>query len=86
MDVKIASVNYCYDIRQMIECNKKLKDLTRKRGIYKLHLKKYMKEHNLTKAQVQANPELVPVPSIKSGLCKKERINLKIIDILMHKA
>lgn len=43
MNVRVATVNYCYDIRKMIECNKNLRDLTRKRGIYKLHIKKYMK-------------------------------------------
>ncbi len=34
----------------MLDCNEKFKDLARKKGIYKLYLKKYMKENNLTKA------------------------------------
>ena len=86
MNVKVSAVNFCYDIRKMIECNKVLRELTRKRGVYKLYMKKYMKEHKLTKEQVTQNPDLVPAPTIKTGVCKKEKMNLRMIEILMNRA
>jgi hypothetical protein len=49
-NIKVEYVNYCYNIEKMLDCNEKFKDLARKKGIYKLYLKKYMKENNLTKA------------------------------------
>ena len=79
-NLKVSYINYCYDIEKMIQCDKKLKELSRKKGMYKLHLKKYMKENNITKEQVAANPRLVPPPTVRVGFCKKEVLNLQNIE------
>lgn len=67
----------------MIQCNNKLRDLNRKKGIIKLHMKKHMKSNNLTKEQVAADPSLVPPAIIRKGLCKKEELNLRLVEIAL---
>lgn len=46
---KVAYVNLCYDITQMVEFNKNLQDLAKQKGAYKLYLKKEMKMKGLNK-------------------------------------
>ena len=81
--MKVAYINYCYNIEKMIECNNKLRDLNRKKGIIKLHMKKYMKQNNLTKEQVTANPSLVPPAVIRKGAFKKEELNLRLVELAL---
>jgi len=47
--VKVAYVNLCYDITQMVEFNKTLQELSKQKGAYKLYLKKEMKMKGLNK-------------------------------------
>lgn len=51
-DCKVAYVNLCYDITQMVELNKTVQDLSKERGAFKLHLKKEMKLRGLKKSQI----------------------------------
>lgn len=48
-NLKIAYINYCYDIGKMLECNKRLKELSRKKRLLKIYTKEFMKLNGLTK-------------------------------------
>jgi hypothetical protein len=41
--VKVAYINMCYDIQDMVKHNTKITELIKQKGAYKLHLKKEMK-------------------------------------------
>ncbi len=80
-DVKIVYVNPTYKIEEMVNLTAKLKHEHRKRALFKVHRKKYMKTNNLTKEAVTADPTLIPEPApIKVGFRKTEALNLEEID------
>ncbi len=73
--MKVAYINYAYNIQDMYECNTKLMILAQQKGMYKLHIKNFMKENKLTKSQMKANPSVtVPPLRIKTGLCGEGKI------------
>jgi len=73
--VKVAYINYAYNIQDMYECNRKLMILAQQKGMYKLHIKNFMKENKLTKSQMKANPSVtVPPLRIKTSLCGEGKI------------
>jgi hypothetical protein len=47
--VKVAYVNLCYDITKMVEFDKEIKELSKQKGFYKLHVKKEMKSRGINK-------------------------------------
>jgi hypothetical protein len=54
--VKVVYVNMCYNIEDIVKFNSKITDLVKKKGAYKLHLKKEMKTRGLSKKQLLQNP------------------------------
>ena len=40
-----------------------------------------MKKHNLRKQQIKENPNIVPPPIVKVGLCKRSQLNLSTLEI-----
>lgn len=79
-EVKVVYVNLCYDISQMLELDKKVKDLSKQLGFYKLHLKREMKKRRITKKQIKEQPSLIAPPDFKTGLFSSEQLNLRKID------
>jgi hypothetical protein len=77
---KVQYVNLCYDISQMVELDKKIKELSKDKGFYKLYLKKEMKLRGLKKEAVKSNPLIIPPPEVSAGLLKKRQLNLKSIE------
>ena len=78
-EAKVAYVNLCYDITQMVEFNKTVQDLSKMRGAYKLHLKKEMKLRGLKKKQVLAQPTAIEPPNYKTGLMSSKTLSLREI-------
>lgn len=60
--MKVAYVNMCYDIQDIVKFNGKITELVKQKGTYKLHLKKEMKSRGLKKRQLLQNPTTIPPP------------------------
>ena len=50
--VKIAQLNMCYNIEDVVSLNAELDSLVKLKGEYKLHLKREMKERGIKKRQI----------------------------------
>ena len=49
--------------------------------MFKLHLKKYLKDNNLTRQDLSGNKTMnIPPLKIKTGLCKSENVTLETIN------
>lgn len=68
-EVKVAYVNYCYDITQMLELNEKIEQHSKHLAEYKLYLKKEMKAKHLSKKMFLENVDQIPKPEVSSGMC-----------------
>lgn len=79
-DSKVQYVNLCYNIDKIVELDKKIKELSKHRGFYKLYLKKQIKAKGIKKEDLKANPQLIPPPEVKDGFFKKKTLNLKSIE------
>jgi hypothetical protein len=67
----------------MMEGTKTIRTLIRKMGAFKLHVKKFMKEHKINKLQLQE--QSIPPLMLRTGLCKKEKVNLRLLKIELEK-
>ena len=76
LKLTVSYVNLCYNIEEMVLLNQGIRELVKQKGFYKLHIKKQMKAHNLTKKRVVANPQLIEKPVYKVGILKKKTLNL----------
>jgi hypothetical protein len=55
--------------------------------MYKLHIKKFMKENKLTKEELSKSPNvIIPPLTIKTGLFKSQTLNLRQIESEIEKA
>lgn len=64
----------------MVDFNKTLQELSKKKGAYKLFVKKEMKTKHLNKKKVIADPTLIDPMVIKKGIFRRETIDLKVIE------
>lgn len=70
--VKISYINMCYDIEQMMNFDKTVKELSKQKGFYKLYLKKELAKNHLKKRDFLSNPEKIEKPTYSLGICKKK--------------
>lgn len=77
---KVQYVNLCYNIDKIVELDKKIKELSKQRGFYKLYLKKQIKEKGIKKEDLKSNPQLIPPPQVSDGLFKKKTLSLKALE------
>lgn len=64
----------------MVKLNSKTTELVKKKGVYKLHLKKEMKARGLTKRQVLAKPDIIEPPIERHMYVIKRQLNLREIE------
>lgn len=79
-EVKVAYVNLCYDITEMLALGSKIEEFSKDLAYYKLYLKKEMKTRHLSKKMFLDNTSLVPSPDVKRGLCKSETLDIKTLN------
>jgi len=75
--VQIKYINYCYEVSDMIKYTGELKILLQKKGIYKLHERRFREKKSISKEEMKANPALfTDPPEVRTGLFKKEKIDI----------
>eukprot|EP00347_Sterkiella_histriomuscorum_P022863 403336874 len=85
--IKVAYVNYAYNIEKMYACNKELMTLSRQKAMFKLHLRKFMQDRGLTRDKIQQDRSIeVPPLRIQTGICKSYTITLEQINKSIEKA
>ena len=65
----------------MIKYTTELKELMKKKGIYKQHRRKFCKEKGIPKEQIKKDPALfTDPPVVREGICKKLPLELNMIE------
>ena len=78
--VKVVYVNYCYNIEDIVKLNSQITELVKKKGFYRLHLKKEMAIKSLKKNDIIQNPSLIDPPIYREMLIFKKKLSLKEIE------
>lgn len=71
--------NYCYNIEEMVNWNKKMSELYKERGFYKLDVKKQMKDKKKKKAEIINDPALLDKPTLRVNFVMKKELDLDVI-------
>ena len=79
-NVKVAYVNMCYNIEDIVSLNSRITELVKLKGYYKLHLKKEMKARGIKKRQLLQQPDQIEPPIYRSMLVIKQQLNLREIE------
>lgn len=79
-EVKVAYVNYCYDITEMLALGEKIEGFSKDLAHYRLYLKKELKSRHLSKQMFLNDINQVPQPEVKRGLCKSETLDIKTLN------
>ena len=72
----VVYINYCYNIDDMVECNKKMADLLREKSLFKIHYRREMKARGITREQLKTDPTLIKPPTIRTGIFKSKTLNV----------
>lgn len=73
---KVVYINYCYDIKEMVELNEKLAELSKLKAELRLNIKKQIISQGITKAEFKAKPVVLEPPTT-GMLCWKKPITIK---------
>ncbi len=80
-NIEVAYVNYAYNIEDMVRYTNQLKDLLKKKGIYKVKRKQFGKKNDIPHKELKENPKLFThPPTVRDGICGSLTLELDWLD------